>query len=56
VFLLTEAIFSFNFWKAASIFSLGEVKIGFIFETKFWLRIWNQNLSFLKFEDNSEIN
>ena len=48
VFLLTEAIFSFNFWKAASIVSLGEAKAknGFIFGTKLWLRVWSQNLSF----------
>ena len=49
VFLLTEAIFSFNFWKAASIVSLGEAKNGFIFGTKLWLRVWSQNLSFLEF-------
>ena len=34
-FLLTEAIFSFNFWKAASIVSLGEAKNGFIFGPNF---------------------
>ena len=37
VFLLTEATFSFNFWKAASIVSLGEAKNGFIF--------WDQTLA-----------
>ena len=47
--LSTEAIFSFNFWEAASIVSLGEAKNGFIFETKFWLRVWSQLLSFLEF-------
>ena len=35
VSLSTEAIFSFNFWEAASIVSLGEAKNGFIFEIKF---------------------
>ena len=56
VFLLTEAIFSFNFWKAASIVSLGEAKNGFIFGTKLWLRVWSQNLSFLEFVvDNSRL-
>ena len=49
VFLLTEAIFSFNFWKAASIVSLGEAKNGFIFGINFWLRVRSQNLSFLAF-------
>ena len=44
-----EAIFSFNFWEAASIVSLGEAKNGFIFEIKFWLRVWSQSLSFLEF-------
>ena len=37
VSLSTEAIFSFKFWEAASIVSLGEAKNGFIFEIKFWL-------------------
>ena len=46
VSLSTEAIFSFNFWEAASIVSLGEAKNGFIFEIKFWLRVWSQLLSF----------
>ena len=46
VFLLMETIFSFNFWKAASIVSLGEAKNGFIFGVKLWLRVWSQNLSF----------
>ena len=46
VFLLTEAIFSFNFWKAASIVSLGEAKNGFIFGIKLCLRVWSQNLLF----------
>ena len=49
VSLLTEAIFSFNFWETASIVSLGEAKNGFIFGINFWLRVWNQNLSFLAF-------
>ena len=49
VFLLMETIFSFNFWKAASIVSLGEAKNGFIFGVKLWLRVWGQNLSFLEF-------
>ena len=49
VSLSTEAIFSFNFWEAASIVSLGEAKNGFIFEIKFWLRVWSQSLSFLEF-------
>ena len=49
VSLSTEAIFSFNFWEAASIVSLGEAKNGFIFGINFWLRVWNQNLSFLAF-------
>ena len=49
VSLSTEAIFSFNFWEAASIVSLGEAKNGFIFEIKFWLRVWSQLLSFLEF-------
>ena len=49
VFLLMETIFSFNFWKAASIVSLGEAKNGFIFGVKLWLRVWSQNLSFLEF-------
>ena len=44
-----ETIFSFNFWKAASIVSLGEAKNGFIFGVKLWLRVWSQNLSFLEF-------
>ena len=44
--LSTEAIFSFKFWEAASIVSLGEAKNGFIFEIKFWLRVWSQSLSF----------
>ena len=56
VFLLTEAIFSFNFGKAASIVSLGEAKNGFIFGTKLCLRVWSQNLSFLEFVvDNSRL-
>ena len=56
VFLLTEAIFSFNFWKAASIVSLGEAKTCFIFGTKLWLRVWSQNLSFVEFVvDNSRL-
>ena len=42
--LLTEAIFSFNFWETASIVSLGEAKNGFIFGINFWLRVWSQNL------------
>ena len=49
VSLSTEAIFSFKFWEAASIVSLGEAKNGFIFEIKFWLRVWSQSLSFLEF-------
>ena len=56
VSLSTEAIFSFNFWKAASIVSLGEAKNGFIFAIKLWLRVWSQNLSFLEFvADNSRL-
>ena len=47
VSLSTEAIFSFNFWEAASIVSLGEAKNGFIFEITFWLRVWSQSLIFL---------
>ena len=39
----------FKFWEAASIVSLGETKNGFIFEIKFWLRVWSQSLSFLEF-------
>ena len=35
VSLLTEAIFSFNFWETASIVSLGEAKNGFIFWDQF---------------------
>ena len=35
MFLLMETIFSFNFWKAASIVSLGEAKNGFIFGSNF---------------------
>ena len=46
VFLLTEAIFSFNFWKAASIVSLGEAKNGFIFGIKLWLRVWAKTCLF----------
>ena len=38
-----------KFWEAASIVSLGEAKNGFIFEIKFWLRVWSQSLSFLEF-------
>ena len=53
VFLLTEATFSFNFWKAASIVSLGEAKNGFIFGIKLWLRVWSQNLLFLEFVANN---
>ena len=49
VSLSTEAIFSFKFWEAASVVSLGEAKNGFIFEIKFWLRVWSQGLSFLEF-------
>ena len=49
VSLLTEAIFSFDFWETASIVSLGEAKNGFIFGINFWLRVWSQNLSFLAF-------
>ena len=49
VSLSTEAIFSFNFWEATSIVSLGEAKNSFIFEIKFWLRVWSQSLSFLEF-------
>ena len=49
MFLLMETVFSFNFWKAASIVSLGEAKNGFIFGVKLWLRFWSQNLSFLEF-------
>ena len=49
VSLLTEAIFSFNFWETASIVSLSEAKNGFIFGINFWLRVWSQNLSFLAF-------
>ena len=49
VSLLTEAIFSFNFWETASIVSLGEAKNGFIFGINFWLRVWSQNLSFVAF-------
>ena len=44
-----KPFFSFNFWEAASIVSLGEAKNGFIFEIKFWLRVWSQSLSFLEF-------
>ena len=33
--LLTEAIFSFNFWETASIVSLGEAKNGFILGSNF---------------------
>ena len=56
VFLLTEANFSFNFWKAASIVSLGEAKNCFIFGTKLWLQVWSQNLSFVEFVvDNSRL-
>ena len=47
--LSMEAIFSFNFREAASILSFGEAKNGFIFEIKFWLRVWSQLLSFLEF-------
>ena len=43
VSLLTEAIFSFNFWETASIVSLSEAKNGFIFGINFWLRVWSQN-------------
>ena len=46
VFPLTEAIFSFNFWKAASIVSLGEAKNGFIFGIKLWLRVWTKTCLF----------
>ena len=49
VSLSTEAIFSFNFWKTASIVSLGEAKNGFIFGIKFCLPVWSQSLSFLEF-------
>ena len=49
MFLLMETIFSFNFWKAASIVSEGEAKNGFIFRVKLWLSVWSQNLSFLEF-------
>ena len=49
VSLSTEAIFSFNFSEAASIVSLGGAKIVFIFEIKFWLRVWSQSLSFVEF-------
>ena len=49
VSLLTEAIFSFNFWETASIVWLGEAKNDFIFGINFWLRVWSQNLSFLAF-------
>ena len=49
VSLLTEAIFSFNFWETASIVSLGEAKNGFIFWINFWLRVWSRNRSFLAF-------
>ena len=35
MFLLMETIFSFNFWKAASVVSLGEAKNGFIFGSNF---------------------
>ena len=35
VSLSTEAIFSFNFWEAASIISLGEAKNGFILRSNF---------------------
>ena len=38
--------FSFKFWEAASIVSLGEAKKGFIFEIKFWLRVWSQSFVF----------
>ena len=38
--------FSFKFWEAASIVSLGEAKNGFIFEIKFWLRVWSQSFVF----------
>ena len=56
MFLLTEAIFSFNFCQAASIVSLGEAKNGFIFGIKLWPRVWSQNLSFLEFvADNSRL-
>jgi len=55
VFLLTEAIFSFNFWKAASFVSVGEAKNGFIFGIKLWLRVWSQN-PFLEFvADNARL-
>ena len=36
VSLLTEAIFSFNFWETASIVSSGEAKNGFIFGINFF--------------------
>ena len=38
VFLLTEATFSFNFWKAASIVSLGG-------RSQKWLHFWDQTLA-----------
>ena len=47
--LLFWTVCVFNFWKAASIVSLGEAKNGFIFGVKLWLRVWSQNLSFLEF-------
>ena len=37
VSLLTEAIFSFNFWETASMVSLGEAKN--------WLHFWDQILA-----------
>ena len=42
--LSTEAIFLVSISGRS-----GEAKNGFIFEIKFWLRVWSQLLSFLEF-------
>ena len=46
--LLTEAIFSFNFWETASIVSLDEAKNGFILGSNLASSL-EPNLSFLEF-------
>ena len=49
VALLTEVIFSFNFWKTASIVSLGEAKNSFIFGSIFGFEFGAKIYLFLAF-------
>ena len=55
VSLLTEAIFSFNFWETASIVSLGEAKNGFIFGINFWLSLEPKSIFWAFVAGNSRL-